>query len=72
MNNKIPEGMDPEVYKNELEYAMKKKYNEETVAEIKRRARGLLYRIDFDLFIVLNWIIDNIECSEFKEEKANG
>ena len=68
MNKKIPDGMDPEVYKNELEYAMKKKYNDETVAEIKNRARGLLFRIDFDLFVVLNWVIDNIEGSEFKED----
>lgn len=63
MKDKTPKGMDPEVYKSELEVVMKKKYNDETVSEIKKRARGLLYRIDFDLFVVLNWIIDNIEDS---------
>ena len=63
--DKTPKGMDPEFYKRELEIVMKRKYNDETMAEIKRRARGLLYRIDFDLFVVLNWIIDNIEDSKF-------
>ena len=70
--DKTPKGMDPETYKNQLEYAMKNKYNDETVAEIKKRARGLLYRIDFDLFVVLNWIIDNIEDSiQSSCQKAN-
>ncbi len=73
MTDKTPEGMDSEVYKKELEYALKKKYTDETMAEIKKRARGLLYRIDFDLYVVLNWIIDKIEDSfqksEFKEKK---
>ena len=54
--------MNTEIYKNELEYAIKRKYNDETITEIKKRARGLLYRIDMDLYIVLNWIIDNIEA----------
>jgi hypothetical protein len=63
MKDKTPNGMDPEVYKSELEFVLKKKYNDETMAEIKKRARGLLYRIDFDLYVVLNWIIDTIEDS---------
>ena len=59
--SKAPKGMDPEVYKRELEYVMNKKYNDETLDEIKKRARGLLYRVDFDLFVVVNWIIDQLE-----------
>jgi hypothetical protein len=59
--DKTPKGMDPEFYKRELEIVMKKKYNDESITQIKKRARGLLYRIDFDLFVVLNWIIDNME-----------
>lgn len=62
--DKIPEGMDPKIYKGELEAVMGKKFNDETMAEIKKRARGLLYRVDFDLFVVLNWIIDTIENSK--------
>ena len=71
--DKVPKGMDPEIYKSELEFVMKKKYNDETMAEIKKRARGLLYRIDFDLFVDLNWIIDNIEDSKltFSSDESN-
>ena len=67
MSDKTPNGMDPEAYKEQVDYALSKKYNDETIEEIKRRARGLLYRVDFDLFIVVNWIIDNFGDSQFKE-----